>query len=254
MSKIATWCHGSVQNIRADQDLHKYVADASKLNSAIDEIAKIVPGHYASESRIADILAKLGKTASANYVRDKLPTTPKLRFGELGEMLAASWIADYSAYQTINKLRWKDHRNMAMRGDDILAIAMPPGGQMQFLKGEVKSRKTLDGTTVREARLALRASRNRPTPHALAALADRYNEMGHAALSDAILTYQYKLGIRLDQVTHFIFTFSGNDPSSVLVTDMTAYRGRVKQVVVALHVGDPAKFTSRVFRKVIANG
>ena len=223
MAQIKNWCHGTSQTIQTKHQLHTFVADATKQDAAIDAIAGVVPSHYASEARIADIFATLGKHASAAYVRDKLPTTATLRFGELGEILAATYVADYSTYQTIRKLRWKDHRNMAMRGDDILGVQVSPTGEMHFLKGEVKSRGSLTTATINDARKALKASRNRPSPHALAAMADRLDEVGDAALGAQILTHQYKLGIKLDQVTHFIFTFSGNDPSSFLQADLPAF-------------------------------
>ncbi|MGB5077680.1 MAG: Hachiman antiphage defense system protein HamA [Sphingorhabdus sp.] len=254
MTKLKSWCHCTSQTIRAKQELHTLVANAMNQAEAIDAIAGVMPGHYASETRIADIFARLGKHASADYIRDKLPTTATLRFGELGEILAATYVADYSPYQSIRKLRWKDHRNMAMRGDDILGVRVDAAGQMRFLKGEVKSRGSLTTGTIKDARKALKASRNRPSPHALASMADRLDETGDAALGAQILEHQYKLGIKLDQVTHFIFTFSGNDPLALLQADLAAYSGTVRQHVVGLHINEPNKFVGKVYRKVIANG
>jgi hypothetical protein len=254
LAKIKNWCHCTSQTIKTKHELHKFVADVTKQPAAIAAVAAVVPSHYASETRIADILAKLGKHASAKYVRDKLPSSATLRFGELGEILAATYVTDYSTFQPIRKLRWKDHRNMAMRGDDILAVDVDPQGVLRFLKGEVKSRGALTSTTVKDARKALVASRNRPTPHALAALADRLNELGNATLSGQILAQQYKYGIKLEQVTHFIFAFSGNDPAPFLETDLSEYKGKVRQHVVGLQVDAPTKFVKKVFGKVIANG
>ena len=40
----------------------------------------------------------------------------------------------------IKRLRWKDHRNMSMRGEDVLAFNLDPkGGRLKILKAEVKS-------------------------------------------------------------------------------------------------------------------
>lgn len=254
LAKIKSWCHCASQNFGSYRHLHNLVADVTKQKTAIAAIAKVIPDHYASRSRIAEIFNKLGKRASAEYVRDKLPTTAKLRFGELGEILAATYVTDYSPYQTIRKLRWKDHRDMAMRGDDILGVRVVAPGQMFFLKGEVKSRGSLTTSVVKEARKALVASRNRPSPHALAAMADRLHESGEVALSDEILAHQYDYGIKLEQVTHFIFAFSGNNPSAFLQADLSAYAGKVRQHVVGLHVADPTKFVGEVYQMVIANG
>jgi len=254
MSKMKTWCKRTCQAIRPNQHIRYFVAEAAKVHAAVATVSAILPQHYASAARIADIFDKLGKKASAEYVKDKFPTTPKLRFGELGEILAANYLTDYSPYKTVYKLHTKDHREMAMRGDDILGVWPGSPTGLRFLKGEVKSRATLTAPTIREARAALRASCNRPTPHALAAFADRLNEQGQSSLSDAILQCQYKLGIKLDQVTHLLFTFSGNDPGALLKAELTSYMGKVRQHVVGLQVSDPAVFVRKVYRKALANG
>jgi hypothetical protein len=80
------------------------------------------------------------------------------------------------------------------------------------------------------------------------------NELGEVALSDLILKHQLKLGIKLEQVTHFLFMFSGNDPMPLLKADLSAYRGKVRQHVVGLRVADHQKFIRRVYKQVIANG
>jgi hypothetical protein len=67
---------------------------------------------------------RLGKTAAAALIQGKLPTTKQIRFGDLGEIYATEWIDAHSgSYRApIKRLRWKDHRNMAMRGDDVIAM------------------------------------------------------------------------------------------------------------------------------------
>ena len=48
----------------------------------------------------------------------------QIRSGDLGEIYATEWIDAHSGgYRApIKRLRWKDHRNMAMRGDDVIGI------------------------------------------------------------------------------------------------------------------------------------
>jgi hypothetical protein len=116
-----------------------------------------VPTHYAAEERVADILRRLGKPAAAQFVEGKLPTSKSIRSGDLGEILATEWIASRGDYHVpINRLRWKDHRNMAMRGDDVIGIHQDPQtNRLSFLKTEVKSRVTLGPAVVAEARASL---------------------------------------------------------------------------------------------------
>src|ERR1700720_173110 len=92
------------------------------LSAGIDATAAILPGHYASEEHVARALARLGKPAAAALIQGKLPTTKQIRSGDLGEIYATEWIDAHSGYRApIKRLRWKDHRNMAMRGDDVIA-------------------------------------------------------------------------------------------------------------------------------------
>ena len=74
--------------------------------------------------------------------------------GDLGEIYATEWIDVYSGYRApIKRLRWKDHRNMAMRGDDVIAIQQDVQTQrLRFLKTEAKSRASLTAKVLAEAR------------------------------------------------------------------------------------------------------
>jgi len=112
---------------------------------------------YASPDRIAHILEKLGKSKAAAYVREKLPKGNKPRSGDLGEILATQYIDECTEYDVpIRRLRWKDHREMAMRGDDVIGIGSAEVDlPIRFIKSETKSRLALSTAVVLEARLAL---------------------------------------------------------------------------------------------------
>lgn len=105
----------------------------------------IVPGHYASEEHVAHALRRLGKTAAATLIEGKLPTTKAIRSGDLGEIYATEWIDAHSGYHApIKRLRWKDHRNMAMSGEDVIGVFQDTQSQrLRFLKTEAKSRLAL---------------------------------------------------------------------------------------------------------------
>ena len=230
-------------------------ADAAKLAHAVTSVAAVVPDHYAAPDRVADILHRLGKPAVAEYVRTKLPEGARSRSGDLGEILATSFVTDFTSYKVgVFKLRWADHREMAMRGDDILGIRLDPTVTVKFLKGEVKSRAALGKKTIDEARAALSASHGRPTPHALAFVADRLFETGDKALAAIVDQYQLSARIKLDQLSHLLFMFTGNNPSTLLTTNLTAYAGKIPQVAVGLRVSTHQAFIKQVFEKVIDNG
>ncbi len=255
MAKIDKWCASSDEKVKS-HNLRTLEADPSKISTGIEAVAKIVPNHYASEERIARLMRRLGKTKAAKYITDKLPSSKSLRSGDLGEILGASYVTEFMNFPTgIKRLRWKDHRNMAMRGDDIIAVdADSSTKKIRFLKGEVKSSASLSAATVSKARTALRKDNNRPSPHALSFLADRLYENGQIGISDLIEEAQLGKGIKLSQVSHLMFTFSGNDPAPFLRNDLNAYKGKVPQHSVGLRVHKHQAFIKAVYKKVIANG
>jgi hypothetical protein len=221
----------------------------------VANVAAIVPGHYVAPSRIAHILERLGKVETAKYLATKLPAGARSRSGDIGEILASSWVSDFTGYKIgILKLRWKDHREMAMRGDDILAVCVDRDVKVRFLKGEVKSRASLDKRTVEEARTALLSSDGRPAPHALAFVSDRLFEAGETKLSDLIDTYQIRKRITINQLSHLMFMFTGNNSRKLLADDLSAYMGKIQQFAVGLRVPTHQEFIKQIFQKVIADG
>lgn len=254
MANIKSWCGRTDSKVKT-HDLRYLEADPGLLPHAVTSVAAVVPGHYTAADRVADILRRLGKAAVAEYVETKLPQGTKSRSGDLGEILAASYITEFTGYTMgIYKLRWSDHREMAMRGDDILGIRIDPTVKVKFLKGEVKSRATLGKQTVDEARTALTSSNGRPTPHALAFVADRLFETGETALAEAIDEYQLKQRIEIKQLSHLMFMFTGNNPTNLLSTNLNAYTGTIRQIAIGLRVSTHQAFIKDVYEKVIADG
>lgn len=254
MANLNDWCKRTDSKLKAHSLIY-FEADGTKLSTAVADVAAIVPGHYTAAVRFAHILDKLGKVAAAEYVATKLPTGPRSRSGDIGEILASSWVSEFTGYKIgVLKLRWRDHREMAMRGDDILAVCLDPDVEVRFLKGEVKSRASLPKKTVGEAREALLSSHGRPTPHALAFVSDRLFETGETELSDLIDKYQLKKRIKIEQLAHLMFMFTGNNPCNLLTADLEAYKGKIRQYAVGLRVIGHQDFIKQIFEKVIADG
>jgi Cap4 SAVED domain len=254
MAKFKKWCTDNEESVNGHR-LHVLTADATKLIFGINAVASMLPGHYASDERIAGILQRLGKTKASEYIRSKLPTTKNIRSGDLGEILGASFIAEYTGYTTgIYRLRWKDHREMAMRGDDLIAVRADAGSKVKFLKGEVKSRASLTAGTVSTARKALLSNKNRPSAHALGFVADRLHEVGEHGLGNLVDDAMLDGQIKLSQISHMVFTLSGNNPANLLRNDLTSYSGRVRQYSVGLYVQNHQAFIAAVYDKVTSNG
>lgn len=250
MAKIKDWCKRTDTEFKPHKIVY-FEADAERLNVAVKSVAEVVPNHYASASRISHILERLGKPEAAAYIATKLPKGTKSRSGDIGEILASSYISEFTGYKVaVLKLHWKDHREMAMRGDDVLAVRTDPHVKIKFLKGEVKSRAHLIKTTVDAARKALASSNERPTPHALAFISDRLFETGQIELSDLIDQYQLKSRIGLKQLSHIMFMFTGNNPCELLTANLTAYTGKIPQLAVGLRVITHQEFIRQIFEKV----
>lgn len=254
MIDFPNWCDQAVEDV-GPHTLHVMTARAEDTAHGRAAVAGIVPGHYAAEEQVARILRRLGRPATAAFIEGKLPTTKAIRSGDLGEILATEYIADLTPYSVpIKRLRWKDHRNMAMRGDDVIGLIRDPAtGRLRFLKAEAKSRAALPAGVVAEARSGLDKDSGLPSPHALQFISARLMEAGEDDLADAIDDALLKHGIAPQSVKHLLFTFSGNDPANHLRASLQDYAGGIAQQCVGIRVAAHGAFVAEVYDQVIAN-
>ena len=254
MVGFPNWCDRAAEDVGVHA-LEVITARAADTAKGCAAVAAIVPGHYAAEEHVARILRRLGRPRAAAFIEGKLPTTTSIRSGDLGEILATEYIAAATPYAApIKRLRWKDHRNMAMRGDDVIALLRDPTtGRLHFLKAEAKSRANLAGGVVTEARASLDKDGGLPSAHALEFIADRLMDTGDAQLADAIDDALLKHGITPQNVKHLLFTFSGNDPANLLRANLEGYGGTFRQQYVGVRIGAHGAFIAEVYDRVIAN-
>lgn len=251
MVKYSEWCECKTEAVNG-HDLNLLLVADENFETACESVAASVPSHYAFEERVVHILNKFGKEKAAAYLREKLPEQPKIRSGDLGEILATQFIDEFTKFNApINRLRWKDHREMAMRGDDIIGIALNDSDNtIKFLKCEAKSRKSLTTSVVQQARQALNNCGGFPTPHSLAFISDRLYETDQDELADLITQAQLRDGISEEQMQHLTFTFSGNMPDSFLKVDLRVYSGSIPQKAIGLYLKKHQEFISTVYEKV----
>lgn len=254
MVDFPNWCD------RADEahgvhTLQTVTARPADTGTGRDAVAAIIPGHYAAEEQVARILRRLGRPKSAAFIEGKLPTTKSIRSGDLGEILATEYVVSHTPYSVpVKRLRWKDHRNMAMRGDDVIGLLRDPAtGRLSFLKGEAKSRVSLAGGVVAEARTGLDKDGGLPSAHALEFISSRLMDGGEEELADAIDDALLKHGIAPQSVQHLLFTFSGNDPAGYLRASVQAYAGAYVQRYVGVRIATHGAFVADVYAQVIAN-
>lgn len=253
MTQFNKWCKAVTTPV-GDCELKVLTAEAVNIDFAVKVIAQAIPNQYTSEDRLADIMKKLGKAKTAEFIETSLPSSKSVRSGDLGEVLGVMYLAEFTEFKLhVKRLRWKDHKNMAMRGEDILAFAVNGEGKLLVLKGEAKSRKSLSGITVTNARASLAANIGRPSPHAMAFMATRYFEMGDKAMTDLLDRAQLDEQLPQGQVTHMIFILSGNDPTKQLEKDLSAYNGAIKQIAVGVVVATHQDFIQSVFDEALKN-
>lgn len=254
MVQFNDWCDSTDTPV-GNHYLRVIRGRAADAATAIQLSAAAIPSHYAAEDRIAHALARLGKAGAAHLITGLLPQTPQIRSGDLGEIYATEWINAHSGYHSpVKRLRWKDHRNMAMRGDDVIGMHLDPVTQrLKFLKTEAKSRIDLRARTLTEARAGLDKDEGRPSPHALSFIAARLLDLANLPLVDAIDDALVRHGIPLENVRHLLFTFSGNAPGALLNQSLQAYPGTIEQWGVGLHVDGHAAFILAIYDRVIAD-
>jgi hypothetical protein len=255
VAQFNTWC-GIVDEQIGNHFRRVMTGQAATLPQGIDATAAIVPGHYAAEEHIARVLRRLGKPSAAELIEGKLPTSKAIRSGDLGEIYATEWIAAHSGgYQApIKRLRWKDHRNMAMRGEDVIGMRHDvPTNRLLFLKTEAKSRVQLTAQVIADARKALDKDGGLPSAHALTFISERLLELGEEVLADAIDDALLDHGIPVQNVQHLLFTFSGNAPDALIAAAFRVYPGAVTQWGIGLRVEGHAAFIGAVYDKVIYN-
>jgi hypothetical protein len=251
VTKFGEWCDEYETNV-TPHILTRLSAVPEGMSYAKKVIAAAVPSYYTQPKRVAQLLADLGKPAAAKYVAEKLPTTVAIRSGDLGEILCNAYLLEATVYKRgIRRLRWKDHRNMSMRGEDVLGFRLATNGTLEILKAEVKSGVSMSSTTIGKARAALCANGGLPSPHALAFVADRLKEPGgDKVLANALDRATLVTRLKKSQITHMLFTFSGNNPHTQMEKNLKAYNGSVNQRYVALHVDGHQAFIRSIYKAV----
>lgn len=217
-------------------------------SGVLPRIRDMVRDHYVDPAHTAKRIASLGAPKTAEVLREHLPVSKKARSGDLGEVLATEVAELQLGFEIpVRRLRWKDGRNMALRGDDLIGVAQATGGKLSFLKGESKSRAALSTTVLDEAGEALDRDRGRPTRHSVLFVADRLRDEGKDALAEDLETAALD-SFRGHRVEHMLFVLTGSDPKNLLTTHLTANskKKRVRHAV-GVRIKDHGKFIADLF-------
>lgn len=217
------------------------------------ELIERVRAHYDKLEQIADDVERLGFPGASAILRERLPRTARARSGELGEIIATEFIEHHIGFRIpVRRLRYKDGREMALRGDDYLGIGQDDKGQLLFLKGEAKSGQTVQQPVVADARERLSENDGRPTTISLLFVADRLLESDNE--DDVALGRRVRGEIALwtvppQRITHGLFALSGNNTYAVLEADLEEADGAHNHLSVGFHVEGHQAFIAEIYEE-----
>lgn len=216
-----------------------------------DALIEKVRSHYDRLERIAEDVERLGYKAASKILKTQLPRGKKARSGDLGEILATELVEEEIGHRVpVRRLRYKDGREMAMRGDDFIGVGKSNKGKLWLLKGEAKSAIGLSKATISKARKVLNRDNGRCTPDSLLFVANRLLESGdkkEVALGRIIRDEVGLETVPAFRIDHMLFTLSGNEPSSALKEDLDATSADRRHFSINLRIEDHQQFISTIY-------
>ncbi len=247
------WCESTKKK---DKRKHywTYIEKKGGRDEIRDDLAEIVRSHYDRLEQIADDVERLGYKVAAKILSAAMPQTDKGRSGDLGEILATELVEKEIGLRIpVRRLRYKDGRNMAMRGDDFIGAGYNGEDEkLWLLKGEAKSNKMLGKSTVTSARKVLDRDNGRCTPDSLLFVANRLLESKDPddnALGRDLRDEVGLKSLRADHIDHMLFTISGNGPHASLKDDLDAAGTNRDHYVVNIHVEDHQDFIATTYQE-----
>ena len=221
--------------------------------TALNEFCKIIRSHYDDLDAIAQDINDLGYPAASTIFNERLPVTKKARSGELGEIMATEFAEENLGFRIpVRRIRYKDGREMALRGDDFIGVYFDKAnGDLILLKGESKSRAVLSDTTITQARESLDRDKGRCTPISLLFVADRLLERGgEDEKLGAILRKEIALKtLPPENINHALFTLTGNAPKAILERNLKAADTNRVQNVINISITDHQNFIKETYEK-----
>lgn len=190
---------------------------------------------------------------SAHVLRNRLPVGKKNRSGDLGEILATEYVDRQTKFQVlVRRLRYKDDRESAMRGDDVIGFHETKT-RVKVIKVEAKSRASLSAGVIKEAREGLAKYKGRPNPSTLAFIEYVLRKEDKDGEAELIKRLQCET-IRARDVFHMIFTLSGNDPSKHLAGGAETIQEGIGLLLLGCRVSEHGDFVRDVFDTCLSLG
>ena len=113
--------------------------------------------HHCHIRQVAECLDDLGFKATAAHLAQQLPSDHRTRMGNFGEVVASEHLRQRHGYDMpVFKLRYRDHLEMTMRGEDVVAFLRDGDSITTVCYGEAKAIERYSSRTVEDAHSRLR--------------------------------------------------------------------------------------------------
>jgi hypothetical protein len=221
-----------------------YDEACSKAARPLAALRAVVLDHHVG----LDVIAEMGGyEKSLEVIKNRAPVSKQIRSGDLGEILAAEYVDQATEFRVpLKRLRYRDDRAVAMRGDDIIGVRLDPNGAHGILKGESKSRTKLDTSVVGQAGESLCRDKGRPKPATLAFTSTILRREKRHELAEVIERFQTG-HISEEAIAHLIFVFCGNDPTKHLHEHRLSPLPRIRRMLTAVVIDDHAALIEAIY-------
>lgn len=246
------WCEIDEEAPDERKTLVLLTEQAGGRAAVMEELVERIRSHYDELGRIAEDVERLGFPGAAEILRERMPRTVRARSAEMGEILATEFVEFQTEFRVpVRRLRYKDGREMALRGDDYLGVRVDEDDRLRYLKGEAKSGRRVTRPIIADARERLAQDDGRPTPISLIFVADRLLEGDEAEeeLGRRIRDEVVRRSVPARRIVHAIFALSGNAPEAALEADLDAADAAHSHLSASLHIEDHQAFVAQVYEE-----
>lgn len=194
---------------------HRPMAEVPNARDLVKpHLSAAIVDHHTHRARVAHLLADLGYAATAAEIAARLPKNDRTRKGNFGEVVASEHLRQRHGYaMPVFKLRFRDHQNLPMRGEDIVAFVTDVNGTItRVCIGEAKTLVAFAGQTVTSAHERLEKT-YRPTPETLHMIAEILYERGEVAQAREMDRILQRLAAKTIEQENWIFVITDNAPA-----------------------------------------
>lgn len=182
-------------------------------NEVKPHLGASIVDHHTHRTRVADLLKELGHEATAAKIAKELPKSDRTRKGNFGEVIASEHLVQrHGYYMPVFKLRFRDHANLPMRGEDIIAFGRDAAGSInKVCIGEAKTVLAFASQKVIDAHERLEKT-YRPHPETLHLIAEILYDRGDNELARQVDQLLQKLANKTVDQENWIFLITANQP------------------------------------------